>query len=412
VFTSKRKILRLYRRSASALSRRSLLVLASLALVLVAISGILIVPRLLYPPISEHELSDSGVSGRDRFDLQNDRLSLQNEARGMLLQGTAGALVVFGLYLTWRQVQNSREVHSTERFIRAVDQLGRSDKTTEVALGGIYGLERVARDSRTDRRSIGEILTAYVRTRADDFRERDNERLSSLLQRAPDVQAAISVLGRGKFADVRLLIEEDIRVLDLTGVDLRKADLTNLDLRGAWMTAARIGSAACLNGDFSHVDLSGADLRNVIANQANFSRAWLHSANCQDGSFFNAAFDGAILQGTDLQGANLVRANLRDAVLDEANLFGASLEDAIFERASADETTVWPDGFDPSAAGVYIRRRSGRWPPSVPKTRQPDNDPAALSAVSQIECTDGGNSWCPGSGQLGRTEAPSDSAEL
>ena len=44
----------------------------------------------------------------------------------------------------------------------------------------------------------------------------------------------------------------------------------------------------------------------------------------------------------DLRGANLRGANLGDA-----NLWGANLRDA-----KANSHTVWPDGFDPQAAGV------------------------------------------------------------
>ena len=44
----------------------------------------------------------------------------------------------------------------------------------------------------------------------------------------------------------------------------------------------------------------------------------------------------------DIEGANLSPANLR-----MANLGGANLE-----GAKANEDTIWPDGFDPVAAGV------------------------------------------------------------
>src|SRR5215217_4967771 len=50
----------------------------------------------------------------------------------------------------------------TERFTRAIDQLG-SEKL-EIRLGGIYALERIARDSpERDYSTVIEVLTAYVR---------------------------------------------------------------------------------------------------------------------------------------------------------------------------------------------------------------------------------------------------------
>ena len=326
-------------------------------------------PQLLYPSVGQRELSRLGVTGQSVFTVQNNRFTLQNAARTTLLQGLGGLAIIVGLYFTWRQVQNSRAVHSTDRFIRAVDQLGRPDKTTEVALGGIYGLERVARDSPSDRRSIGEILTAYIRTCDSDFSDKPDDDIPPLIQRAPDVQAAISVLGRGRFSDVRLWVDKGIRVLDLSEADLRNADLSNLDLRGAWMIQTKLYQASLLEADLSWVDFDHASMQHVIANLANFSNASFHSVDGKDGSFYGAKFDGAILQGADLQGAGLERASFRDAFLGEANLSGANIKDAVFKGAVADECTVWPDHFDPLAFGIKIRTKDKDLPSFLPPTR-------------------------------------------
>jgi len=53
-----------------------------------------------------------------------------------------------GLAYTARTYRLSREGHLTDRYTKAVEQLG-SDKI-EVRLGGIYALERLMRDSPTD----------------------------------------------------------------------------------------------------------------------------------------------------------------------------------------------------------------------------------------------------------------------
>ncbi|MCX8214339.1 MAG: pentapeptide repeat-containing protein [SAR202 cluster bacterium] len=55
------------------------------------------------------------------------------------------------------------------------------------------------------------------------------------------------------------------------------------------------------------------------------------------------------LRRADLFGANLYRAKLWEANLSGANLFGANLT-----RATANEDTIWPEGFDPVAAGVIF----------------------------------------------------------
>lgn len=146
---------RLYRKCLSPVAKPMIFLLFVLLAIAFLVFVIGVAPRLLYPPIGYQDLSRLGVTGQDAFTDQNDRLMLQNAARTALLQGLAGLAVLIGLYFTWRQVKTSRDMHSTDRFIRAVDQIGRPDKTTEVALGGIYGLERVARDSpRTGAASV------------------------------------------------------------------------------------------------------------------------------------------------------------------------------------------------------------------------------------------------------------------
>jgi hypothetical protein len=54
----------------------------------------------------------------------------------------------------------------TERFTKAIEQLGEEDEDgeprLEIRLGGIYALERIARDSVQDYGQIMEILTAYT----------------------------------------------------------------------------------------------------------------------------------------------------------------------------------------------------------------------------------------------------------
>jgi len=55
----------------------------------------------------------------------------------------------------------------------------------------------------------------------------------------------------------------------------------------------------------------------------------------------------ADLSGADLSGADLTKANVRGTTLSWAELTGAVLSGAM-----ADEATIWPNGFDPVAAGV------------------------------------------------------------
>ena len=61
---------------------------------------------------------------------------------------------------------------------------------------------------------------------------------------------------------------------------------------------------------------------------------------------------GAHLTKASLVGASLVGAVLTGAVLTGAVLTGAVLTGAVLTGAFAGETTLWPKGFDPVAAGM------------------------------------------------------------
>ena len=58
--------------------------------------------------------------------------------------------------------------------------------------------------------------------------------------------------------------------------------------------------------------------------------------------------------GANLTGVDLPCVLLGGADLTEANLSGAYLKGANLLAAIADKDTVWPEGFDPVAAGVIF----------------------------------------------------------
>jgi hypothetical protein len=254
-----------------------------------------------------------------------DLYKARNDVRTTAVQATAGLVVLLGAYFTWRQLHTAREGQVTDRFTRAIDHLG-SDQL-DIRLGGIYALERIARDSKADRPTIAEVLTAYVRTHSPWPPSQPNQYKPDwpldpqpdLRTRAPDVQAALTVLGRGRFASLAAM---DSAWLDLQEVDLRKANLAGAHLERANLAGAHLEGA----------NLSGAHLE-----RARLAHAHLKRAN----------LSGAHLEGAILNGAHLERAYLNGAYLKGA-LF---LEHAHLAGAEADGT-LWPDGFDWQAAGV------------------------------------------------------------
>jgi hypothetical protein len=186
-------------------------------------------------------------------------------------------LVALGLYITnaqnRAQQQLTEQGQITERFGRAIDQLG-SDKL-DVRLGGVYALEALMHEPHADERNIIEVLSAYVRDHpASTAGPLTLHRRGDLLptRKLPtDVQAALTVLGRRPDPAHNTGI-------DLTGAHISGADLRGADLRGA--------------------DLTSADLTGVRLDHANLSRARL-----LDTRLYGVNLTGARLNGTDIAGA-------------------------------------------------------------------------------------------------------------
>ena len=129
----------------------------------------------------------------------------------------------------------------TDRYTKAIEQLG-SDKL-DVRIGGIYALERVARDFAKDHPTVMEVLTAFIREHSrEPWPPPDSEGQLGARSTRPDVQAAITVIGRRGS-------EHDIQPMDLAGADLAGAVLTRAYLTGAVLDRA---------------NLSGADLDDAI----------------------------------------------------------------------------------------------------------------------------------------------------
>jgi pentapeptide repeat protein len=294
-------------------SRLARAALAS-GVVLIILAFILLAPGLIV---------DMDV-GRRALDSAK-RVEAAGQARQTLTQAIAGIAVLLGSYAAFRrlrvseaELQVSRDGQVTERFTRAVEHLGAPN--VDVRIGGIYALERIARNSPDDGDAVTEILSAFVRSHspwpapppAADPKTAGVPASSpspppTLATRASDAQAALTVLGR-------LPRTSNSEIARLSLVDLRRSRMWGLNFDHAHfgvssLAGARLGDCSLVGADLGHCDLRGADLS-------------------------DANLTGAMLWGADLTGANLTNATFVDVKFD-AN-------------------TKWPEGFDPKARGCVL----------------------------------------------------------
>jgi uncharacterized protein YjbI with pentapeptide repeats len=269
---------------------------------------VVFLPRLLYPPLSRAELQ--GVStAKERIELQQAQSQLQSNVRTPLLQGLGALFLIGGLVATWQQVRISREGQITDRFTNAINQLGSENRATRI--GGIFALERIARESRQDRSAIAYTLATFVRDSKPASAVHKQSYVRMLKIRAPDVQAAMMVLCRSPLCDDRVNASiTDLRNLDRT--DLR-LDLSRTDLRRASLSGARLDGVNLWGSRLEGANLRGANLRAAGLSDANFALFDPKNLSYEVG----ADLSQAILTGAFLSGADLSCANLTGAILDE-----------------------------------------------------------------------------------------------
>jgi hypothetical protein len=219
----------------------------------------------------------------------------------------------------------------TDRFTKATDQLG-SDKL-DIRLGGIYSMERIARDSKNDQGPVMEVLTAFVRDHAPatptSTALTGTTSTSSVGPTVPtDVQAVLTVVGRRK-----VLNDPDGYRPDLAGANLTDADLTGATLSHATLSHATL----------SHATLFGANLSSPTLAGATLSHATLFGANLTGAYLAGADLSHADLRGADLRGADLSSANLTGADLTGAHLGSVTgLVQAQIDSAATDPATELP----------------------------------------------------------------------
>ncbi len=225
--------------------------------------------------------------------------------RQTVLLFLVGAALLTGFYLTLDKLKDTLEAQLADRLTQAVDQL--RDRNLEARLGGIYALEQLARTSENGYWPIMEILTVFVREHASVTKIPTPK--EPPLRLAPDIQAALDVIGRRRHA----YQDGESQRLDLRGTDLRRAHLAGAKLAGAILSEVRLEEA----------NLAGISLEEAI----------LRAAHLEHSNLADAKMQGAFLLNASLKGARLRNANLHGAFLggtrfDEAELLGANLTDA------------------------------------------------------------------------------------
>jgi uncharacterized protein YjbI with pentapeptide repeats len=281
---------------------------------------------LLLGPVARWLASVEGFRGLSGA----QRLGAVNNARGSLLQFLAGAAAFGALLYTARNYLISRQTYDlaergqiTDRFTKAVEQL--SSNAIEIRIGGIYALERIARDSALDHQMVIDVLCAYVRGHATKSAPYPTDDKGNVVVPG-DLQMVMQVLGRRNAANDEMPL--DLRGVRLTGVELYDADLSdcfmpNADLSRCSFHRVSLKNSRLMYSDFDNAHLVDVDFANSLLIKTSFKEACLYSVNFSGSDLSNySSFSSAELHKVSLSAANLESADLSDAKFCEMDLSG------------------------------------------------------------------------------------------
>lgn len=321
---------------------------------------ILLVFIYLIQEIPQWQVAQFGITN------PKDLADAENSYRATLAQILGGIAIGIGLYYTWRRVtiaekelKVSQEGQITERFTRAVDQLGAVDHfgnpALEIRLGGIYALERISTESKKDYWPIMEILTAYVRKNSSieivrtqkvnnlvmdiQANESTKSEASEVRRVSLDIHAILTVIKRRKNyfnsgeSNILNLRDTYLEEVDLEWAHLEGADISGTNLRQAILDGAHLEGANLAWVNLEWAFLKGAHLEGADIKESHLEWAFLIGAHFEEVDLEWAHLERAYIRGAHFEGANLGKAHLEGADLEGAHLDGADLEGAHLEGA-------------------------------------------------------------------------------
>jgi Pentapeptide repeats (8 copies) len=270
----------------------------------------------------------------EKADLVNKYRTTSVQIVAIIAQIFGAIAIFFGLFFAWGNLTTAREGQITERFTRAIDQLG--NRKMEIRLGGIYALERIANESEKDYWSIMEILTAYVRNNSGI----DSYSKDISLKNVPismDIQANES--NKNKVPKIRT-ISLDIQAI-LTVIVRRKYSYEH--------------------GETNELDFKETNLQQANLSKANLSEADLIGANLSEAELFKANLSEAELFKANLSEANLSEAELSEADLSKANLSGANLSEAELFKANCSVHRLTAVSYINSHGRTFIKKQGSNY---------------------------------------------------
>lgn len=307
----------------------NLLLPVSIILVLIFAVALWLLPKAYVRSIHPKYINRN----RSDFDREKESLKLEDDTRKTLAQIVGGGVFLLGIIFTYNTFVLNRDGQITDRFTKAVAQLG--DDDIAVRLGGLYALERIAKDSPKDHGTIMEIISAYIREKSqpaepvkaaapinantNQSKKAETEKIKT------DIQTALTIIGRRDVKEGGSQNQIDLSGTHIPGAYLRSANLTNTTLANADLNHADLTEANLNRTHLVRVNLSGANLMIANLSHANLTDSNLRYADLQDTTLSEAIFSFADLSFANLGYSTLFLASFENTKLFCTNLRGADI---------------------------------------------------------------------------------------
>lgn len=274
-----------------------------------------------------------------------ERVSTETAARDVLIKGIGGLLVFITGFIGWknlkateRSILVSEEKQITERFSKAVEMLS-SEHSVHLRLGGIYALERIAKDSERDQQQVMKILAAFVRGQSSISDERDNghpyiyKSLDDLMEEQQEQDQA--------YYDSRD-DPDDCEMFRF--VDHAYARSPSIDIQAAVSVIGHRRETSEESKE-DEIDISQAILKDIVFS-GNYDRVNFYGTHFispifrDDASFYRADFSETFIENLNADNVSMKKANFKKSVIVTARLSNVKLNDACFSEVQFSGGTV------------------------------------------------------------------------
>jgi uncharacterized protein YjbI with pentapeptide repeats len=296
--------------------------------------GLLLTPFLLWAVIEAPRWQASRVTSRDA----EKYFEAENKARSTLLQGIGGALVFVTAYVALKQLRVAEDKNLTDRFVKAAELLANKEKMA-ARLGGIYTLERIARDSPEDHWTVIQLLISFIE---DQPKGMDT---STVLGK--DIHAALNVIGKRNVENDPKLVtgSRHVTKIEIRSAKLRHSNLSLLNFDQATFEQVHFSRSQLAVVSFKGASFFGCDFSVTEFLGADFSGAKFHQCN-----FILSKFSGTKLKGAHffrciLGEVTFTPADLSEAFFEECNLSGTDfrLTEGLTEPKQVLEAANWKE---------------------------------------------------------------------